>query len=531
MLLLRSRTPASAPRRRGAALMLSMLVLIVLVALVFQINIATGTDARIARNDVALTAMDLAAESALLLKFDQLVADGLAAQDAAAAGGAEGTTGGLPGGAGGAGLGGLLGGAAGGAGGEEGGGSEAVDSREDEWAKVESTTINELQVRILVQDENSKYNVLSMLTEDPGEAEKAFRRVARILDLFREGTEEDLDGGEAERLAELIRDHLRQATDATRALLATDDPQEREEWKPLLTLREMVQYPEFGERLFRDFRTEDGTVVHGITSYLTVWSALQTKAQLDEARAAVPEGALTGGGGQQGGDQGGGGQGGGGQGGQVTGGAGSGATQFSGGQGAQGDASEATGIDGQEQGEGGSTGLVNINTAPPVVLKALLPDNEVDPRFWDEVVVFRNEEDEEQIDPDAEPVYDEYGEEIVPRQVFGSVSELSSIDGFENIEPIHQAEIGNLVGTTSDVFTIYVTVRRPTQAGGGLSQQALSREEFDEQLHAPTNLSRTVACTVWRRANGEDIELVPLQRWEYLEYVPYEVLDYPGEDR
>ena len=37
--------------RRGAALMLSVLVLLILVAVVFQINIATSTDARVARND------------------------------------------------------------------------------------------------------------------------------------------------------------------------------------------------------------------------------------------------------------------------------------------------------------------------------------------------------------------------------------------------------------------------------------------------------------------------------------------------
>ena len=40
-------------------------VLMVLVAIVIQINVSTSTDARVARNDVGLTAMDLAIESVL----------------------------------------------------------------------------------------------------------------------------------------------------------------------------------------------------------------------------------------------------------------------------------------------------------------------------------------------------------------------------------------------------------------------------------------------------------------------------------
>jgi Tfp pilus assembly protein PilX len=141
----------SDPRKRGAALLLSLLILVVLVAIVIQINVGTGTDARIARNDIGLTSMDLAVESAFLQVDDQLAMDGqnASAPGAAGAAGAAGMSGAAPA---------AQPGAAGAAGGE---GQAASDSRKDEWARPQRTTINEIRLRILVQDEDSKINVLA----------------------------------------------------------------------------------------------------------------------------------------------------------------------------------------------------------------------------------------------------------------------------------------------------------------------------------------------------------------------------------
>ena len=68
-------------QRRGTALLLSILVLFVVITIVFQISIGSMTDARIARNDVRLTTMDLAIESAVFDVFEQLRSDGESAQD------------------------------------------------------------------------------------------------------------------------------------------------------------------------------------------------------------------------------------------------------------------------------------------------------------------------------------------------------------------------------------------------------------------------------------------------------------------
>ncbi|MEO0651159.1 MAG: hypothetical protein AAFZ65_10820, partial [Planctomycetota bacterium] len=535
MLLHPSRSRRPAPARRGAALMLSVLVLLVLVAVVFQINIATSTDSRVARNDISLTKMDLAAESVLLLKFDQLVQDAEAAAAEGGAGGGAGALGGLGGGGAAGGF------PAGGDAGAEGGAGAAgpVDSREDEWARVESTdSINDLRLRILVQDENSKYNVLSMLDADEERADKAFRRVTRIIDLFREGTEVDVDTGEAERMAELILDHLRAETERDRPRLVTDDPEAAFDSKPMLSLRELVAYPEFEPILFRDFRTEDGTVVHSLSSYLTCWSSLQTRTEMEEARAAAPgsgqAGGAAGGSQEDGGDPAAGGDGTGNDGNAGAGGGGQGSQAFAGTQSNAGSAAGAQGSGGGTvSADGGAVmGRVNVNTAPPVVLKALMEEADIDPRFWDDAVEYRNEEDEDQIDPDAEPVFDQFGEEIVPRQVFGSADALSEVSDWDLIEPVAQQELLGLVTVQSDVFTIFVTVQRDTslEQDQGLVEQ-MTREEYEEQLYSPSNLTRTVACTVWRRQGEEGVELVPLQRWEYLDYIPYEILDYPEEDR
>jgi hypothetical protein len=39
-----------------------------------------------------------------------------------------------------------------------------------------------------------------------------------------------------------------------------------------------------------------------------------------------------------------------------------------------------------------------------------------------------------------------------------------------------------------------------------------------------------VRCVVWRRQGADGWEVVPLERWEVLDYMPYEVKDFPDDD-
>lgn len=517
------------PARRGAALLMAFLVIVVIILIAGQISRATSTSSRVARNEEILMTMDLAIESALLQVHEDLRADA----EADAAAGEAGAGGGA--GAAGAALGAVTGG------GEPGGeGTPASDSREDDWARPQRTELNGMRLRILIQDEESKFNLLSIMTEDEEEAEKAFDRLVRVLDLARGDTEADIDGGQARAMAEKIKSLLvaRRETYLPQAVLLSDD-EENEDHSMLLSLRELVALEEFSEDDFRDFRDAKGSIVHSLESFLTVWSSLTTFDQLG-TRGAASAGQAGGaadpgqpsapGEGPAEGEEG-----------SAD---GEGEAEGQGeGEGAGEDAQTGAGEDGLagaagagDQGAGVApsvepvSGAINANTAPLAVLAALFDDREVPARFWSEVLEYRNAEDEE-VEENEDPPLDEYGEEITIKQFFDDVNELSKVDGWDDIEPIHQGAIQQLVATQSNVFSIYVTARKPTGVDGEAPPPA-DREELVEQDANGTGLVRTVRQVVWRKVAGDGtVDIVPIVRWEVLDHVPYEVLDFPDEDR
>jgi len=542
--------PRGERRRRGAALMMSLLVLFVLVLIVGQISIGTSTDYRTARNEVELSAFDLAIESALLKSFQDLLDD--AVQDAEAGGGAGGLGGGAGGGAGGLGaLGGLFGGGGsapqdlggdlpgGAAGGAAGGGPS--DSRRELWATPQRTSdFSPIEVRILIQTENSKFNVLQMLSTDADEAAKAFARVVRIIDRFREGTTEDVEEFEARNMAEAMRDWLarRTSSEIARPDLVTYDEEKTDVYLPL-SLRELLVLDAFAPELFRDYRDDEDVIVHSLTSFLTVHSSMQTREDLMTAREAAA-GADNSTNEDTGQDRAGGGAGGG----DREGGAGntaggldlSGAAGVSQGQsGASLQQDQAKDESGQGAGGAGGVpggilpGAVNINLAPGAVLKSLFDDRDVPPQFWDEVLTWRNEEEEE--DPNAEesePMLDEFGEPIPNNKIFDTPNRLNALEYWDVIEPVIRNDLKQHVDVRSQVFTIYVTARRSTAGDNAVATSRAEQEEIEQSLG---NLRRTVACTVWRLGDGEDAQLIPIVRWEVLDYTPYEVLDFPEEGR
>ncbi len=464
-------------RRRGSALLLSFLVLLVLVAIVTQLALTTGADAQVAQNDVALVSMDQAIESALLEVYDRLLAD---AESGGAGGGGEGPPdlgGGLPG---------------------EGGGeeqAESVDSHEDSWGRPQRTTINEIELRILIQDEDSKLNVLGMLTEDEEQAEEHFERVVRVIDLAREDTRADIDGSDARRLAEEIRRHLadRMTSVLPKPELLTDDEDNEDIGMPL-SLREFIVLDEFHEGLFRDFRDETGTIVHSLGTFLTVWTSLATheeflalRAEEDGEPAPEPEAP-------------------------------------------DGPEAGAAAPPGAEGDEGSATGLpglaVNINTAPAAVLKGLIDDREVPWRFWDEVVEYRNLEEDEDGE-DREPVLDEYGEEIIKRQVFDSIEEIESVPDWDRLGPEERDRVRQLITTQSHVFSIYVTARVATGVNDGFGGYRGAARGDEQEDTLGDGLVRTVRSVIWRYNDGDGWRIVPLVRWDVLDYTPFEVLDYP----
>lgn len=553
--------------RRGAALLLAVLILIVLAAIVFQIHVATSTEARVGRNDIGLTTMEKAIDSALLQEYDLLKTDGEAAEQGSGAG-----AGGAGAGAGAGSGGGLPGGAAGGgsAGGGSGAGEQACDSHRDEWGQPQRTEINDIRLRIFVQDEDSKVNVLSMLASDEKEAKAAFERVVRVLDLCREGTTADIDTRTAEDLAKAMLEYMTKGkkNDVPRATLISDDPNNQDLKLPR-TLREFAILKPFEPNLFRDFRDEHGQRVHSIESFLSVWSSLEVAGDKPPPPNAAGSGSASGAGAgaaaKSGGSSSGSGSnaqaagGGSSSGGASKSGSGSGSASTGGAQSGGGSGQNAGGTAGGS-GTGGSSGSptggssagsgsgsgssvdtggwqVNLNTAPPAVLKALFDDRDVDLRFWDRVIEYRNQEEEKDeknsdsssSDETSAKLYDEYGQEIVPHKIFESLQELDEVEGFKDLSADVQNRVKSMLTVQSRVFSIYVVARRGTGAEDSAAMMTDPREiRLAEEKG--DSLMRVVRSVVWRHKVQEDMLVTPLIRWETLDHVPYEVRDLPDED-
>jgi hypothetical protein len=477
MKLLRSKAASEA--KKGAALLLSFMVLIVVVTIVTQISLGTMTDARVARNDLALAHMDLAIESAMIQTRIQLRDD--AAADSESEGG-EGEDGGpaIP--------------DVGDMGGdEEGGGEEAPADKKADFP-TERTELNEISLRIQIQDEDGKINILNMLSADEERAEEAFQRVVRVLDLFREGTEFDVPLSEAIEIAEVMRRHMleRDTQLLPRPELLSDSAEEDRRGLPL-GLREFLIHEELQDVLFMDFRDENDTIVHSIESFLTVWSsprlyssnpdAGSTRAPASDAGAPESDGPTTG--------------------------------------------SGANDTD-----TGGYA--VNVNTAPPVVLKALFDDRVVNPAFWDEVIEFRNLEDEEAMEDEngerREPIYDQFGEEELELQFFGTTEDLAEVRSWGDFDGDLQSQIKDILTTKSSTFSIVITARRSTSANeestAGMDPREAARKEEESDA-----LKKVVRAVVWRHQVEDEFVVTPIVPWEVLPSSPYDVLDYPEEDR
>ena len=491
--------------QRGAALMLSLMVMIVLILIVFQISMSSSTDARVSGNDLELTVFDGAIESAMLKTLQDLADDAAADEESASTGGGNPLGGGAnPFGAG--------------ASGDGGAESSPSDSRRDAWAKPQQTAINEVEVRVLIQDEDSKYNVLTMLTENQDEAQKAFDRVVRILDMCREGTLSYIDNATAREMAECMRDFMtdRRNTVLPQPVQLTDIEEAPDRGMPM-SLREFVVLPAFNEYHFRDFRDAEGNAVHSIASFLTMWTSVKAYDEYiqdlqesggvgatPKADPGTPPPTPSPNTGNAGG---------GGLGGLNSGASGSGL---------------GSAADGVNSGNGTPGIAININTTPSAVLHALFDRRDVPWDFLDEIVRYRNEEYEEATDPDADPIYDEFGEEVIQTQIFESVEELAEVDGWDFIDPDIRQDFERFLTVRSHVFTVLISARASTSSESE-NGYSTSRQAERERRERGTDRIKTVRCVVWRYSDGEEIKMVLLEPWEVLSYVPIEVLDYPED--
>jgi hypothetical protein len=518
------RPSAAHASRRGAALLLSILVLFVLIAIVAQISIGTMTDARVGRNDVGQTLITEAIDSAQYDIFELLKSDSEASSE-------EG--GGDP----------MADAASGALGGEDApADSPPADSRKDEWAIRQRTEINGIQVLIQVEAENAKYNILNMLSQDEEEAEEAYQRVVRIIDLYREETDLDISRRDADEMVGAMKRFMidRHGSGFAEPNLLTFDEEQDTVFLPQ-SLRDFLVLEPFQEHYFRSFRDQYDNRVHSLDQFLTVWSS---PAVLEDVEGGGSGGSAAGSAGADPKSSTGGAAAGGGadaadalgNGGDL-----SGALQDSG----LGDSATASGASGggtggaptgDTGGGGSSTGGtvlgygVNINLAPAAVLKGLFDDREVRGRFWDDVIEYRNlEEEEEAGAEETEPIFDEFGEEVLERQAFESATELSEVRSWDDLDPETQARVSRMMETESSVFTIYITGRRNTSAEDSMGTALTAEERARQEEEAGGALVRTIRVVVWRRSTDDGVEILPIVPWEELDFTPFEIEDYPEE--
>ncbi|MCP5023431.1 MAG: general secretion pathway protein GspK [bacterium] len=253
---------ADSPGERGAALLITFLVLIVVVMIAYQVNRITANEQIEARRSLVLTKMDFAIDAAFLQVEQDLLAD---AEEEGEEEGGEGDPQENPGAA------------IAGAGGEEGeGGGEGesgpVDSFNDEWATIQSTNIGDQDLSVYVIDEDRKFNILSMLAEDVEEAQEAQVIVARILDGCRNGTRVDIQSGTAEDMARAMKNFLEDRIGGTFPSPNHLADPDAGVIMPL-SMREFVAIEPFSAHHFQDYLDEDGNRVHAIDCFLTVYSS------------------------------------------------------------------------------------------------------------------------------------------------------------------------------------------------------------------------------------------------------------------
>ncbi len=444
---------------------MAFLVLIVLVAIVYQINTVTQTDARVTRNEITRSQMDYAISSVLMQMYEDLAEDGRGAQASE-----EG-----PGGAGDMGADGAA--AAAGDEGEPPRNPDTVDSQMDRWYTPQSTNFGDIQIRILVRDENSKYNVLNMLNEDEELAEDSFQRVVRILTNCRGDTDYEISQGDAEEMATAMRDYMidrRSMGDIPRGTFLTGDEESLDRVLPL-TFREFRMLDAFEDHMFRDFFGENDERIHGLESFFTVFSSPSVGSE--EANSGFPV-------------------------------------------------------------ADGGWG-VNVNTAPHAVLSGLIDGRELDYRIWDEIRDYRNEEEEpledeeneEGLDTvDPEPLKDEFGEDLIQKKIFDSLDELDELNEFMDLGPEEKTTVRDMLAVESQVFEIILAARISTAVDAEQRLEFETRREQEEYFRSGQHLVRIVRSVVWRQSTEDDVIITPLIPWEVIDNAPLQVLDFPPDE-
>jgi len=338
--------------------------------------------------------------------------------------------------------------------GEEGG-SLPTDSIVDEWARPGAVSVvfaNDLNVQVVIRDEDAKLNILSIVSKDEEFAETSRERLTRLIDTFRDNTRGDISGGTADRLVDSMVSWLEGNRDTDRfpkpsiktgRLDVSPDMLEEDIVHYPLTIDELVMCDGMTPEILFGY-IDDGEIIPGLCEFITCYSNLVFDSiPKDEEEEEDP---FSGEGDDQGEDP--------------------------------PEEGEPEEEDTSEQATETNNGRVNINTAPLPVLRALIDEDDIPDSVLERIVEFRNYalEARERAEERSDTWKYDSGDE-------GGVSGLSDYDEDEdfifddpaeviervekyfetsfNLDEEAQTEFLSLLAVTSNVFTVYVSVKIP----------------------------------------------------------------------
>lgn len=482
---------ASGGAEAGVALVMALIFSILLYILVAELVVSSRMVRSTGENDALLARMNTLMLYELGEAEDKLLAD---------------TASGAAGGEGAGGLGALLGGAdpgeEGGAPGEEGAVEEdpttKCDSSRDAWFEPTGHPDNDLTTYVWIEDENRKFNLLTIWSPDEEFAQASREGLTRLIDTLRQDTEWDVASSDAALMVQQIVDWGRRPATESMPVppLKSRDEADLDFVIPL-HLDELMMLPSIDDELFFD-KVIDQKVYLGLESVLTIWTSLvpdpgdpeklARQRAIDAAAGRAP--AEPGGG--------------------------------------EGEGAEPPG--GEEQGEEprqpeGVGIKVNVNTATWPVLRGILPEGDVPDRVIDGIIRYRNEVDEEATqeatDSEAEQASD-FGDMMLGtqplKQFFETLDDLEEVEEFAQIpdEKI-KAFVMNRLTVNSDVFSVHIA-------------SLFKRNDSERKRIYLLRRARSIVLRIDDGEEGKILPLVPFEERVGLRVQPVDMQDEVFQD-
>jgi hypothetical protein len=516
--------------QHGVVLIMTLFTLFIVIALITQLSIGAEVLYQASNNRATELQMNLVGRTSAheLIGLIRDDASGEASQggfSSALSGGAMSMPEGLDGGMGD--DSGFRGGAQGEAGAELDGaeGDEAagegeedanVDSFEDSWARPMRMQLGDFEMTTFVDDENAKYSLVMLAEKDAEKRDEAIERTIRILDALRDDFDDDLSESDARIIVDEIISWM---NPDSRSLDWPQPPRlsfDEEEHETLLlnSLEELMLIEGITPALFYDQVRDGDRIAPGIESVFTVYTlpkfttagevSLDEGEDIDEEQVdeALSDDASTGDSEEE-----------------VTDNAGN-----------------------VIDGEGGMKGVldlasgvgtkINMNTAPRAVVEGLFPTYELPPVKTEALLEWRNEVDEEALaeredsqDGSQEDLEDiELRESIFgvneddPKQFFKTLADLEKVPGFdsEELDPETEGEIQELLGVQSEIFSIYIYVRRSSLEGF----------EQESYYHEPPGTVLRLKAVIWRAPAEDGTKIVYLRDWHKVPYTRWRIPDF-----